>query len=111
MSAGTTSAKRRWKWLSHPAVVATIIVLYVFLSTTVLWHYGKLQFLEFRSYDFLIRQQPKAANSEPMVLVEMTEKDIHSPGLDWPIYDERLAELLQTLEAAKPAVIGLDIWR
>src|SRR5262249_25267462 len=65
----------------------------------------------FHSYDFLIRHQHRVASSEPMVLVEMTEQDIHSPGLDWPIYDDRLAELLRTLEAAKPAVIGLDIWR
>ena len=58
-----------------------------------------LQFLEFHAYDFFIRHQPKAATSDPIVLVEMTEADIHSPALDYPIYDDKLAELLSMLEA------------
>ena len=41
----------------------------------------------------------------------MTEADIHSPALDYPIHDDKLAELLRKLEADQPAVIGLDIWR
>jgi adenylate cyclase len=87
------------------------IVLLVFIATLLVWRTGRLQFLEFYSYDFLIRHQPKAAGSNPIVLVEMTEEDIQSPSLDYPIYDDKLAELLRNLEAARPAVIGLDIWR
>src|SRR5437762_3895599 len=74
-------------------------------------HLGWLQFLEFEAYDLFIRHQPRAASSAPIVLVEMTEADIHDPSLDWPIYDDKLAELLRRLEADGPAVIGLDIWR
>jgi len=111
MSAGTLSAKQRFKWLSHPAVVSLLIVILVFVVMLVAWHTGRLQFLEFHSYDFLIRNQKRAASTGPIVLVEMTEKDIHDPSLDWPIYDDKLAELLRILEADKPAVIGLDIWR
>jgi adenylate cyclase len=72
---------------------------------------GWLQMPEFQVYDFFIRHQTKAASTGPIVLVEMTEADIHSPSLDWPIYDDKLAELLRILEAGQPAVIGLDIWR
>src|SRR4051812_43539649 len=108
MSAGASLAKKL-KWLSHPAVVSLLIVLFVFVFTFVVWNTGRLQFLEFYSYDFLIRHQQRAASTGPIVLVEMTDEDIHSPMLDWPIYDDKLAELLRTLEADKPAVIGLDI--
>jgi len=92
-------------------VASLLIVLLVFGSTLLLWHAGRLQFLEFYSYDFLIQHQPGATDSNPIVLVEMTEDDIHSPSLDYPVYDDKLAELLRNLEKAGPTVIGLDIWR
>ena len=94
-----------------PRLVSLLIVLAVFLSALLVRRLGWLQFLEFRAYDFFIQQQPKAATSDPIVLVEMTEKDIQSPTLDYPITDDKLAELLNILEAQQPAVIGLDIWR
>jgi adenylate cyclase len=72
---------------------------------------GWLQSLEFQAYDFFIRHQPKSTTSDPIVLVEMTEADIHNSSLDWPIYDDKMAALLRNLEADQPAVIGLDIWR
>jgi len=111
MSAGKSSAKRLFKWLSSPAVVSLLIVLFVFIATVLVWRTGRLQFLEFQTYDFFIRHQLRAKSTGPIVLVEMTEADIHSPSLDWPIYDTKLAELLRALEADHPAVIGLDIWR
>jgi adenylate cyclase len=111
MSAGTSSAKRLFKWLSSPFVVSLLIALFVFIAVALVWQTGRLQFLEFHAYDFLIRRQPKATGDNSIVLVEMTENDIHSPALDYPIHDDKLAELLRNLEAAKPAVVGLDIWR
>jgi adenylate cyclase len=107
----SSGASKRFKWASSPLMISSLIVVMVFLATTVIWRTGRLQFLEFQTYDFLIRHQPKAPDTGPIVLVEMTEADIHSPSLDWPIYDTKLAELLGKLEADKPAVIGLDIWR
>jgi adenylate cyclase len=94
-----------------PRLVSLLIVLAVFVSALFARRLGWLQFLEFRAYDFFIQHQPKAASSDPIVLVEMTEDDIQSPTLDYPIYDDKLAELLNILEAQHPAVIGLDIWR
>lgn len=72
---------------------------------------GWLQILEFHFYDFFIRHQARAATSDPIVLIEMTESDIHNNFLDYPIHDDKLAELLRILSAQHPAVIGLDIWR
>jgi adenylate cyclase len=111
MSAGPLAAKWFFKWKSSPRVVSLLIVLFVFCCTLIVRHIGWLQFLEFQPYDYFLRHQPKAATSDPIVLVEMTEADIHSPSLDYPIYDDKLAELLSKLEADQPAVIGLDIWR
>ena len=111
MGAGTPAVKWFFKWKSSPRVVSLLIVLFVFCCTLIVRHFGWLQSLEFQAYDFFVRHQPKAATSDPIVLVEMTEADIHSPSLDYPIYDDKLAELLSKLEADHPAVIGLDIWR
>jgi adenylate cyclase len=94
-----------------PQGVSLLIVFAVFLCTVALRHGGALQFLEFQAYDYFLQHQKPAASSDPIVLVEITEADIHNGELDYPIYDNKLAELLRTLEAHQPAVIGLDIWR
>lgn len=111
MSAGTPARKSpvSLKLTSHQ--VGLLIAVFVFLGTLLLKHAGLLQFLEFQTYDFFIRHQPKASSSEPIRLVEMTEADIHSPSLDYPVYDNKLAELLGKIEADEPAVIGVDLWR
>ena len=111
MSDGKSSTSQRKKWKPSPRTVSLLIVLAVFLCTLAARHLGWTQFLEFYPYDELIRHQPKASSNDPIVLVEMTEEDIHSPSLDYPIYDDKLADLLTNLEAGKPAAIGVDIWR
>jgi adenylate cyclase len=88
-----------------------VIVLLVFICSIIVKQFGLLQFLELYVYDILLLRQPKAASSDPLVLVEMTEQDIQNPELDYPIYDNKLADLLNILAAGEPAAIGLDIWR
>jgi adenylate cyclase len=110
MKAGKSSTLWSLRWELSPRSACLLIVALVFCGTLALRHSKLLLFLEFQAYDFLIRHQPEVEPG-PIVLVEMTEADIHSPSLDWPIYDDKLAELLRILEAAQPAVIGLDIWR
>jgi adenylate cyclase len=99
----------RWKVPFRAACL--LIVVLVFVYSLFFKERGWLQFLEFRVYDFMLLRQPKAASSEPLVLVEMTEQDIQNPELDYPIYDDKLADLLNILAADGPAAIGLDIWR
>jgi adenylate cyclase len=110
MSAGTLAVGRFLIPKLGPREIALLIVLFVFGCAVTVRHLGWLQFLEFQTYDFFIRHQPRVPTG-PIVLVEMTEADIHSPSLDYPIYDDKLAELLRDLESDQPAVIGLDIWR
>src|SRR5436190_1975319 len=88
-----------------------VIVLLVLIYSMLFQRLGWFQRLEFWIYDWMLLNQPKAASSEPLVLVEMTEQDIQNPELDYPIYDNKLADLLNILAADGPAAIGLDIWR
>src|SRR5215470_4460517 len=97
------------KWKLSPRTISLLIVAATFLSVLAAQRLGLLQFLEFRAYDFFIRRQPLLPNCDPIVLVEITEKDIQS--LDYPLTDEALAKLFERLENDQPAVIGLDIWR
>jgi adenylate cyclase len=99
------------KWKLSPRTVSLLIVAATFFATLSAQRLGLLQFLEFRAYDFFIRRQPLLATGDPIVLVEITENDIQSPALDYPLTDEKLAELFATLEKDQPTVIGLDIWR
>jgi adenylate cyclase len=94
-----------------PREVCGLIILAVFCAALFARREGWLQFLEFRAYDFFLRQAPLLPSGDPIVLVEMTESDIQSPDLDYPLTDEKMAELLEKLAQAEPAVIGLDIWR
>ncbi len=98
-------------WKLSPRATVPLIVVIAFICALALRYSGSLQILEFQAYDLFIRHQPKAATTDPIVLVEMVESDIQSPELDYPLYDERMAELLTRLEAGNPAVIGVDIWR
>src|SRR5580765_5727567 len=88
-----------------------VIVLLVLIYSMLFQQSGWFQFLEFRVYDWMLLNQPKAASSEPLVLVEMTEQDIKNPELDYPIYDNNMADLLNTVAADEPTAIVLDIWR
>jgi adenylate cyclase len=99
------------KWKSSPRLAIPLTFLIPFVCTLALISLGSLQFLEFQFYDLLIRHQKKAASNEPLVLIELRESDIQDPSLDYPLWDQKMAELLSILAAHHPAVIGLDIWR
>ncbi len=111
MSAGTAAARPVSRWKLSPRWVSLFIALSVFFVMFGLRRGGWLQILEFHAYDFFIRHQPESASADPIVLVEMTESDIHNHFLDYPIHDDKLAELLRILVSHQPAAIGLDIWR
>src|SRR5688572_6701316 len=98
-------------WKLAPRWICGLIMLSVFLGALISRRQGLLQFLEFRAYDFFVRQRPLLPSADPIVLVEITESDIQSRDLDYPLTDNKLAELLEKLCEYQPAVIGLDIWR
>lgn len=111
MSAGSHLPPDGPTYRLSPRGVSLLIVLFAFALTLAIRHLGLLQFLEFQSYDYLVRHQPRATTSDPIVFVELTEADIQNPTLDWPLDDHHLAALLRRIQAGQPAIVGLDIWR
>lgn len=72
---------------------------------------GGLQRLELLAFDHLVRLTSFTAEPDPRILVvAITEQDIERQQ-QWPISDRVLAQALQQLQAHKPAVIGLDLYR
>jgi adenylate cyclase len=71
---------------------------------------GLLQSAEFLAYDKFLNWRAGADTIDPrFVIVEITEADIAK--YDFPIPDDLLAKLLQTIATAKPVAIGLDLYR
>ena len=69
-----------------------------------------LQSAEFLAYDkFLAWRAGPNATDPRIVIVEITENDIAK--YDFPIPDDLLAKVLETIAAGKPVAIGLDIYR
>src|SRR5205085_11599958 len=65
---------------------------------------------EFLVYDKALAWRAGPETTDPHItLVEISENDIAK--YDFPLPDHLLAQLLATISAARPAVIGLDIYR
>jgi CHASE2 domain-containing sensor protein len=71
---------------------------------------GSLQFLELITLDTLMRLRPPEPVDERIVLVGINEKDIQRLK-DYPVTDEKIALLINKIQAYNPKVIGLDIIR
>jgi len=70
---------------------------------------GGLQFLELSGLDFLMRSRPLESPDRRVLIVGMDEQDIRR--YNWPLPDDKLAALIETLSRMEPAVIGLDLYR
>ena len=71
---------------------------------------GIYQTLEWSILDRWFQMRSVETKDARIVVVEITESDIGELG-EWPVSDGVLARLLATIEAQKPKVIGLDIYR
>jgi len=71
---------------------------------------GSLQVLEWMAFDQGLRSRPVEAMETQIVIVGINENDIKMVG-KYPIPDQTLANLLQTLQSYQPRAIGLDIFR
>ncbi len=95
------------KWGSFMSL-ATIAVALPLLG---LRYLGGLEPLELAAFDQFVRLRPSSTEPDPRLLVvAITEDDIDKQQ-QWPISDRVLAEALRKLQAEKPAVIGLDLYR
>jgi adenylate cyclase len=71
---------------------------------------GLRQSAEFLAYDNFLTWRAGTETTDPrIVIVKISENDIAK--YDFPIPDDLLARLLETIASAKPIAIGLDIYR
>jgi adenylate cyclase len=94
----------------HPGIVSLFLALAVFAVVAAARAVGLFQTSELLAYDrFLNWRAGPAVTDQRIVLIEITEEDIRE--YDFPIPDDLLAQLLETISAYKPAAIGLDLYR
>ena len=96
--------------LRRPLTLSLAIGTIVFLIVTGAQRFGLLQRWELMAYDALIRARHQPGGSDGrIVIIGITEKDLMR--FDYPLSDERLASLVETVNAGAPRAIGLDIFR
>ena len=106
-------SKLTWGNLSKILVTSTLITILVLGAR----YFGYLQPFELQAYDRFMSQRPAIERSdERLLLVTIDESDIRYQNRRLlkgrgSLSDQALAELLQKLEAYKPQVIGIDVYR
>jgi CHASE2 domain-containing sensor protein/class 3 adenylate cyclase len=88
-------------------VLAVAIALGLVL---VLREQGVLMPIERALYDRWVQVRPNRPLDDRIVVVGITETDIRRLPT-WPLPDDLLAAALDRIQAAKPAVIGIDLYR
>lgn len=71
---------------------------------------GILQPLEWKALDLSLKWRPAETTDPRITIITITENDIQTE-LSYPIADQTLADLIQTLQTYNPRVIGIDIFR
>ncbi|MDJ0557114.1 MAG: adenylate/guanylate cyclase domain-containing protein [Microcoleaceae cyanobacterium MO_207.B10] len=102
----------RWlgKKINHEQTRVVVILVITILSLLFVRSLGKLQALELAVFDCLMRLSPDRGPDPRILIVEVTEEDIHYLQ-QWPISDRVLANVLASLQEHQPQVIGIDIYR
>lgn len=71
---------------------------------------GLWQELEWKTFDAFLRLRPAQPQDQRILIVGINEADIQRAGT-YPIPDQDLASLIETLNGYGPRAIGLDIFR
>ena len=71
---------------------------------------GTLQLVEWQALDLLLRYAISEPTDDRVVIVGIDEETIGAEGT-YPLSDRTLLQLLDTIQAQTPRVIGLDIFR
>lgn len=96
-------------WFSYvPAILLSSGL--VTLSLFGIKQSGHLQFLELVAYDQMVQMTPSDDQDPRLLLIGITEQDIKKQK-QWPLSDQVIAQVLNTLQTYQPQVIGLDIYR
>ncbi|MGB3535393.1 MAG: CHASE2 domain-containing protein [Microcoleaceae cyanobacterium] len=99
---GLASHLAKWKVLLLTSLLATGFV-------TGLRALGGVQPFELMAYDHLMRLRPAEPPDDRILVVEATEADVKRYG--FPLPDQTISQVIDTLEIYEPRVVGLDIFR
>jgi len=98
-------------WLRHPSIVWLGIGFAAFLLVAGLRLLGALQAMELTTYDLYLKLRPDSDWKEDRVVVVLVnDEDIRRVG-QWPLSDETLSRVIETLVAARPRAVGVDLYR
>ncbi len=97
----------RRKLSQQPFWLASLMITALLVGSERL---GWFEPLELMAFDRMTRLQRDRGPDDRLLIVEITEKDLQAQE-QWPMSDERLATVLQNLQAHNPSAIGLDIYR
>ncbi len=102
--------KTLWQGKYATFIVALLVGHLVFVSVLGLRSAGILQILELSAYDFLLWTRSISSSFDSRItIIWATDEDQRQLG--WPLADDKLAQLFQTILAYEPDSIGLDIYR
>ena len=105
------SSRLRWR-MGRRAKGITVALSTVLTSALVLGlrQMGALVPAELVVYDALVGSHVKQGTDPRLLLVEITEQDLRLLGQSTPS-DEKVSQVIETLQAYQPASIGLDLLR
>lgn len=83
------------------AVAAVVLILYI---------YGALQVLELFAYDSMLGLQPQTLLPDSRITLILTD-DEDQRRWGWPLPDQELAHVLETVLQHTPVAIGIDLYR
>ncbi|BAY09007.1 sensor histidine kinase [Calothrix sp. NIES-2098] len=92
-----------WSQAAPPGIMVLVVVILIRIA-------GGMQSLEWIFLDTMLCLRPVEKLDERVVIVGIDEKDIQSVG-QYPVPDEKIAQLLTKLETYQPLAIGLDIFK
>ena len=72
---------------------------------------GALQAMELTTYDLYLKLRPDSGWKEDrIVVVLVNDEDIRRVG-QWPLSDETLSRVIETMVEARPRAVGVDLYR
>jgi CHASE2 domain-containing sensor protein len=92
-----------WSQAAPPGIMVLVVVILIRIA-------GAMQSLEWMLLDTMLRQRPVEKLDERVVIVGIDEQDIQWVG-QYPVPDEKIAQLLTKLETYQPLAIGLDLFK
>ena len=102
-----SSVWERLSNISWPRVLPGMAVMGLVVLARVL---GFLEGLELKTLDDFLRLRPAEPRDKRLLIVGINEADIQRVGT-YPIPDQDLAALIQTLLKQSPSAVGIDIYR